>query len=367
MTSLTRRRAIGLAAAAASSACYSPLYAQSTNKPKVAFTLLFPPGGDYGWDYEHMRGIQQARDFYGDRVQIDTFHEVAEWGNGDKEKFQELVDDGYNLIFTTSAGYMRSAVEIAQQNPQVMFECFDSYIRSANIATFNTRWYEGRYVEGFLAGSVSKTNRVGYLGAYPIPQVIRGINAAYLGAKSANPDIEFEIVWLNTWFDPQAERTTALELNRRGADVLMQHTVTTAAVEVAQENGIYSFGQGSDMSKWGPDAVMTSMVNNWGPYYTRRIGEFLDGNWKSEENWLGLGQEMVALSPLLETLPSRTVLQTQDLIARISSGEQHPFVGPLRKQDGSGWLAPGETASESDLLTMDYYVDGIASVYPTES
>ncbi len=366
MKSVTRRHALGMTAAAASSVCFSPAYAQSLNKPKVAYTLLFAPGGELGWDYEHVRGLQQARDAYGDRVQIDAFHEVAEWGNGDKEKFQELVDDGYDLIFTTSAGYMRSAVEIAQQNPNVKFECFDGYIRADNIATFNTRWYEGRYVEGFLAGSMSKTNRVGYLGAYPIPQVIRGINAAYVAARSVNPDIEFDIVWLNTWFDYEGERNAARQLMDRGADVLMQHTVSTAAVELAQEKGIYSFGQGSDMSRFGPDAVMTSMINNWGPYYVRRIGEFLDGTWKSEDTWGGLGAQMVSMGPLLETLPNRTVLQAQDVIARLSSGEQHPFVGPMRKQDGSGWLAPGETASESDLLTMDYYVDGIASVYPSQ-
>lgn len=360
-----------MAAAAASSLYFGPAYTQTQKKPKqkkpkIAFTLLFAPGGDIGWDYEHVRGLEQARAAYGDRVQIDAFHEVAEWGNGDKEMFEKLIADGYEMIFTTSAGYMKSTIEVAQANPNIIFENCAGYIRAANVATYNTRWYEGRAVEGFLAATMSKNNRIGYLGAYPIPQVIRGINAAFLAARAVNPKIKFDIVWLNEWFNYEKETEVAQQLIDRGADILMQHTVSTAAVELAQEKGIYSFGQSSDMSKYGPDAVMTSMINNWGPYYVQRIGEFLDGTWKTEETWGGLGQEMVSMAPLLDTLPSRTVLQTQDVIARLSSGEQHAFGGPVRNQDGSGWLAPGETASDSDLLTMDFYAEGIASVYPSQ-
>jgi simple sugar transport system substrate-binding protein len=366
MKDINRRKALGLTAAAVSSTVFSPAYAQSLNKRKVAFTLLFAPGGDVGWDYEHVRGLEQARAAYGDRAQIDAFHEVAEWGNGDKEKFQELVDDGYEMIFTTSAGYMKSTIEVAQANPNVIFESCAGYIRAANVATYNTRWYEGRAVEGFLAATMSKTGRVGYVGAYPIPQVIRGINAAYLAAKSVNPDIVFDISWLNTWYNYEQEGAVARQMIENGADVLMQHTVSTAVVEAAQEKGVYSFGQGSDMSHYAPGAVMTSMINNWGPYYVQRIGEFLDGTWESKDTWGGLGDQMVTMAPLLETLPSRTVLQTQDVIQRLSSGEEHAYTGPVRMQDGSGWLAPGETASDSRLLTMNYYVDGISSVYPSE-
>jgi len=353
-------------AAAASSLYFSSASAQTQKKPKIAFTLVYAPGGDVGWDYEHVRGLEQARAVFGDRVQIDAFHEVAAWGNGDKEMLEKLVADGYEMIFTTSIGYMKSTIEVALANPNVLFEHCTGYVRAKNLATYSTRWYEGRVVEGFLAGTMSKNNRVGYLGSYPIAEVICGINAAFIAARAVNPKIKFEIVWLKEWFNPTKEAEVAQQLIDRGADILMQHTDSAAAVEVAQKNGIYSFGQGSDMTKYGPDAVMTSMVNNWGSYYTRRIGEFLDGTWRTKETWGGLGEELFELTPLLDTLPNRTVLQAQDLIARISSGEQHAFVGPQRRQDGSGWLAPGETASDSDLLTMDYYAEGMASVYPSQ-
>jgi simple sugar transport system substrate-binding protein len=363
MKKLNRRQAVGMIAAATGSMLHTPALAQA--RPKVAFTLLFDEGGTVGWDYEHVRGVEQARAAFGDRVQIDTFHNVAEWGQGDAEMFRKLVADGYDMIFTTSAGYMQSTIEVAYEAPNVLFESCAGFIRAKNVSTYNIRWYEARVAQGFLAATLSKSNRVGYLGAYPIPQVVRGINSAYLAAKSINPDIQFDIVWLNTWFDAERETQVAHDLIDRGADVLMQHTVSTEPVKVAQERGVYAFGQGSDMAQYAPDAVLTSSINNWGPYYVRRISEFLDGTWETQDTWGGLAENMLSIGDILDTLPNRVHLQSQDLISRIRSGEQHSFSGPVRRQDGSGWLAPGENADDSSLLTMNYYVDGINSVFPT--
>lgn len=365
MRAINRRQALGMTAAAASSTLFSPVYAQSLNKPKIAFALLWPEGGEFGWSYEHVRALEQAREFYGDRVQIDTFFDVPEWGNGEKEIFQKMASDDYGLVFATSGGFIKATVEVSQEFPDVKFESCTGYVRAGNLATYGIRWYEGRTVEGFLAGAMSKTGRVGYLASFPVPEVIRGINSAYMAARSVNPDVKFDIVWLNTWGDAAIEGEAARQLLDRGADVLIQHTSSAEPMKVAQQRGAYAFGQGSDMSAYGPDAVLTSIVNNWAPYYIRRIGEFLDGTWTPTETWGGLGEDMVTMAPLLESLPNRIVLQTQDIIARLSSGEQHAFIGPMRKQDGSGWLAPGETASDSDLLTMDYYADGITSVFPS--
>lgn len=362
--SLDRRSALGLLAGATGSLALGATPALAQAKPKVAFVQLFDPG-DVGWDYEHARGVEEARAVHGDRAQIDSFYNVGEWGNGDKEFLQKLVADGYDMIFTTSAGYMRATVEVAYEAPNVVFESCAGYIRAKNVSTYNARWYEGRVAQGFLAATMSKTNRIGYLGAFPIPQVVRGINSAYTAARSVNPDIEFDIVWLNTWFDPAREEEAAAGLLDRGADVLLQHTISTKAVELAQERGAYAFGQSSDMARFGPDAVLTSTINNWGPYYIRRIGQMLDGTWESEEFWGGLKEKTIVMADLLEDIPNRTHLRTMDLIERISSGEQHSFEGPIRRQNGAGWLAPGEVASDSDLLMMNYYVDGIKSVYPS--
>ena len=365
MRSITRRRAIATIASAAGAGLAAPAIAQS--KRRIAAVVRPGPGSTYGWDYEHERAFDAAREVHGSRAQIDIIHNVPQWGNGEDEIFRKLVRDGYEMIFTTSVGYMKSTFEVAFEAPNVVFENCAGYIRSNNIATYNIRWYEGRVPQGFLAANVTKSNRIGYLGAFPIPQVIRGINSAYLAARSVNPDIKFDVVWCNTWFNPKLEEQVAREMIDRGADVLMQHTGSTAPAAVAQENGIFCCGQASDTKPYTPDAVLTSSINNWGPYYIRRIGEFLDGTWQSTETWGGIGDEMIKIGDLLDTLPNRLHLQTEDLIDRIRTGKQHAFEGPIRKQNGNGWLAPGESAGDSDLLTMNYYVEGINAVFPSKS
>lgn len=364
MTSLNRRTALGMLAASAGTFGITPAYAQE--KRKVAFLLNGTPG-KVGWNYEHARGIEMAQQAHGDRVQIDSFYGVPEWGKGDAEKMRELVNDGYDMIFACSFGYMKSAVATAFTAPNTKFEHCGGYIRAANMATYSARWYEGRVPQGLIAGAVTKTNRIGYLASFPIAQILRGINAAYVAAKSVNPAVEFDIVWLNSWFNPEKEEEVARALADRGADVLLQHTNSTKPTEVAEELGINSFGQGSDMTEFGPNAVLSSTINNWGPYYVRRIAEMLDGTWQTEDTWGGLSQDMITIGKLSEKIPNRTFLQANSAVERIREGKTHPLVGPLKKQDGSGWLAPGEQASDHDLLTMNFYVEGITSIIPSKS
>ena len=360
MTFLNRRAALGAMAGGASSLCFGPALAQT--KPKIAFILLHTPG-EAGWDYEHARGVEMAKAKFGDRAQIDIVAGVPEGGE-DIEVMRSLANDGYEMIWATSFGYMKSMVQAAYEFPNVVFEHGTGYIRSRNLSTYSARFYEGRVPLGFLAGSMTKKNRVGYVASFPIPEVIRGINASFLAARAVSPDIEFDVVWLYSWFTPEKEAETTRALIDRGADIIMQHTDSTAPVEVAQEKGVFAFGQASDMTKWGPDICLTSSINNWGPYYTRRVGQFLDGVWESEDIWGGLDAGMISMGKLLDAIPNRVHLQAENLIQRVTNRQQHAFEGPIRRQDGAGWLAPGESASDSDLLTMNYYIDGITSVIP---
>lgn len=364
MTNFTRRSAITMMAAAG----LAPrAYAESaTKKPKVAFMFIGEPG-EVGWNYEHARAVQMARDTFGDRVQIDQFAGIGEWGNGDKEKLAELVADGYDMIFGCSFGYMNAMVNASFTAPHVKFEHCGGYIRSGNLSTYTARWYQGRVIEGILAGNVTKTNKIAYIASFPIPQIMRGVNAAFVAARSVNPNVELDVVWLNTWFDPEAEEKAARELIANGVDVLMQHTNTSKPMEVAQELGVYACGKGSDMSKFGPDAQLTASINNWGPYYVERIQALLDGTWQSEDTWGGLQEQMFSMAPFAGWIPERAVLQAQDAMARLQDGTSSAFVGPLRRQDGSIWLADGETASDNDLLTMDFLVEGIKSEIPRKS
>lgn len=363
MTNIKRRTALGLMTAATGSLYFSKANAQE--KKRIACIYTNAPN-EAAWDYEHARGLQQARDVYGDRIQIDDHFNVRGFGNGEDVKLRELANSGYDMIIAASVGYMKATIEVAFEAPDTKFEHCGGYIRGNNLATYMPRWYEGRSVTGMLAGAMTKTNRIGYLASFPVPQVVRGINSAYLAAKSVNPDVEFEVLWLSSWASAEKEEAAARDLISRGADVLMQHVNTTKAMEVAEEKGVYAIGQATDMKSAGPNAVLTSVVNNWGPYYVRRIGELLDGTWKSEDTWGGLGTDMISLAELSDAIPNRVHLQVKDAIERLREGKTHPFMGPVRKQDGAGWLAPGEAAKDSDLNTMNFYVEGITSVFPSK-
>lgn len=359
---MNRRNALGLLAGGATMALSKPGFAQT--QPKIAFMLNGTPG-DVGWNFEHARGIEQSQAAFGDRVQIDSFYDVEEWGKGDVAKIAELVDQGYNMIFGCSFGYMQAVMNAAFGAPDVTFEHCGGYVRTANMSTYSARWYEGRVTQGLIAGSITKTNKVGYLASFPIAQILRGINSAYLAAKTVNPDVEFEVVWLNSWFSPDREAEVSRQLIENGADVLLAHTNSTKPTEVAEELGAFAFGQASDMSAYGPNATLSATINNWGPYYVRRIGEWLDGNWASTNTWGGFADEMIAAGDFSQQLPNRLFLQASDTVERLGSRDMNAFTGPIRRQDGSAWLAPGETASDRDLLTMDFFVEGITNVIPS--
>jgi simple sugar transport system substrate-binding protein len=362
MKTVNRRHALGLLAGAAGLTYGGPGFAQQ--QKKIAFILNGTPG-DVGWNFEHARGIEQAKAAYGDTLQMDSFYGVKEWGVEDAAKIQELIDDNYDMIFACSFGYMQSMMKMAFTAPSIKFEHCGGYIRAANLSTYSARWYEGRVPQGLIAGTMTKTNKIGYLASFPIPQVLRGINAAYLAAKSVNPDVEFEVVWLNSWFSPEREEEVSRQLVANGADVLLAHTNSTKPTEVAEELGAFAFGQASDMTAYGPSATLSSTINNWGPYYVRRIGEMLDDSWTSTNTWGGYNDEIIASGDFSDQMPNRLFLQANDTVGRLATGQLSPFVGPIRRQDGTAWLAPGETASDRDLLKMSFFVEGISSVIPS--
>ncbi len=341
-------------------------FAQSVSAqdiPKIAFLYISPADDDIGWTHEHERGRLAAVAAYGDRAQIDYFDNVSESEDA-LVKMRELAADGYDLIFTTSYGYMNASLTVAYENPDIRVEHATGFVRAANVSTYSARFYEGRVSQGIIAGEMTKTNKVGYIASFPIPEVIRGINVAFLAARSVNPDVEFEIIWVYSWYNPPAEEAAARELAANGADVLMQHTDTPEAMKVAEELGIYAFGQASDMSAYGPNASLSASINHWGPYYVERIGTFLDGNWESTDTWGGLSAEMLEIGPFSDDIPLNVRDQAADAVTRIRSGRLHPFTGPIRRQDGTGWLASGETATDFDLLTMGFFVEGITGIIP---
>ena len=344
---------VGLAAVFASGAA-----AQT----KVGF-LYVGEISDFGWTYGHDQGRLAVEEAFGSDVETTYLESISEGADAERVLTQ-LALSGHDLIFTTSFGYMDSTINVARKFPNVKFEHATGFKRADNVSTYSTRYYEGRAVTGHIAGKMTKSNIVGYIASYPIPDVLRGINSAYIHAKKANPDVEFKIVWVLTWFDPAKEADAATTLIEQGADVLMQNTDSTAPMSIAEEKGVFAFGQASDMKEFGPNAQLSSIVNNWAPYYVERTQAVMDGTWESADSWGGIGKGMVEMGEFSERIPQEVRDEAQALSDALATGEYHAFTGPLNFQDGSVWLAEGEVADDGTLRGMDFYVEGIEGSIP---
>ena len=336
--------------------------ASAADKTKVGFVYVGPIG-DHGWSYEHNQGRLAVEKAFGDRVKTTYVENVSE-GPDAARVIQQLARGGHSVIFTTSFGFMNPTLKVAKRYPEVKFEHATGFKRSKNVATYSGRFYEGRHVIGLIAGKMTKSNTVGYIASFPIPEVVRGINAAYLAAKSVNPKVKFKIVWVSTWFDPGKEADAANALIDQGADVLMQHTDSPAAMQIAEKKGIYAFGQASDMVKFGPKAQLTSIIDDWGPYYVARVKAAMDGTWKSQDTWDGIGPGMVDIAPFSKSIPNDVRAMAAKARDNIAAGKLHPFTGPINKQDGSPWLKAGQTASDGELAGMNFYVQGVEGSLP---
>jgi len=336
--------------------------ASAQDVPRIAF-IYHTPEDTIGWSFEHDRARKDVEAYFGSQIEVSYFWDIAEGDDGEA-KMKALAAEGYDLIFATSYGYLSGALNAAFAYPDVKIEHSNGYVRAPNSSIYSIRTYEGRVPQGILAGYMTKTNKVGYIASFAIPYVFRDINAAFLAARSVNPEVEFEVVWLNTWENHDLEAQAARDLIANGADVLMQNTNTVEPMIVAQEMGVFAFGQDSDMREYGPDAQLTASIDHWSPYYIRRIQALLDGTWESSDTWEGIATDILEIGTFSDLVPLRIQEQAADAVARIRAGRLHPFTGPIRRQDGSGWLAAGETASDSDLLTMGFFVEGITGIIP---
>ena len=337
--------------------------ADGHEKTKVGFVFVGPIG-DGGWTYEHNKGRLMVEEEFGDKVETVFVENVAE-GPDSERVMTQMALDGADLIFTTSFGYMDPTINVAKKFPDVKFEHATGYKRADNVSTYSARFYEGRAIQGHIAGKMTKSNIIGYIGSYPIPEVIRGINSAYIHAKKVNPDVEFKIVWAYTWFDPAKEADAAKVLIEQGADVVLQHTDSTAPQAAAQEAGnVVTFGQASDMGQYAPFPRVSSIIDEWGPYYVARTKAVMDGTWESTDTWDGIGAGMVGIGEISDAVPADVKEEALALKESIASGEYHPFTGPLNKQDGSPFLGEGETADDGTLAGMNFYVEGIEGEIP---
>jgi simple sugar transport system substrate-binding protein len=337
--------------------------AVAEDKTKVGFVYVGPVG-DGGWTYEHNKGRLAVEEAFGDKVETVYVESVPEGPDAERVMTQMALE-GADLIFTTSFGYMEPTLNVAKKFPNVKFEHATGYKRADNVSTYSARFYEGRAVQGTIAGHMTKSNTIGYIGSYPIPEVIRGINSAFIHARKVNPDVQFKIVWAYTWFDPAKEADAAKVLIEQGADVILQHTDSTAPQAAAQAAGnVVTFGQASDMGEYAPFPRVSSIIDDWAPYYIARTKAVMDDTWTSTDTWDGIGPGMVGIGEISDAVPADVKAEALALKDALASGEYHAFTGPLNKQDGSPWLAAGETADDGTLAGMNFYVEGIEGSIP---
>ena len=328
---------------------------------KVGFVYVGPVS-DHGWTYRHDVGRKAIEKALGDTVAT-TFVESVKEGPDAERVIQQLAAGGHKLIFTTSFGFMNPTVKVAKRNPGVMFEHATGYKRADNVSTYMARFYEGRYVAGVIAGKMSKSNIVGYVASFPIPEVVRGINAFLLGAHSVNPDIKIKVVWVNSWYDPGKEGDAAKALIDQGADMITQHTDSPAPLQVAETRGVKGFGQASDMIAFAPKAQLTAIIDDWDGYYVARAKAVIDGKWSSSDTWGGFKDGMVVMAPYTN-MPDDVAALAAKTAAAIEDGSLHPFQGPIRDQVGAEVVKAGERLSDEKLLGMDWYVQGVEGKLP---
>ncbi len=330
---------------------------------KVAFVYIGPPG-DLGWTYEHDRGRKAVEAEFGDDVET-AFIESVEEGPDAARVIRQYAQEGYDMIFATSFGYMDPMFEVAEEFPDVIFEHCSGYKTLDNMANYFGRIEQPRYLSGLVAGSMTKTNSIGYVAAFPIPEVIRGIDSFTLGVRKANPEATVTVVWTNTWYDPVKEREAAVALLDAGVDIIAQHQDTTEPQKAAQERGALSIGYDSDMRAFVGDTVLTSPMWNWETYYIDTIRDAMDGKWESHSYWGGMADGVVKLADLSPKVPAEVV----DLVNTTKEAlikKDTVFCGPIAAQDGSVLVAEGACMDDATQLGLMTFVDGVIGTIPAQ-
>jgi basic membrane protein A len=331
---------------------------------KVGFVYVGPVG-DAGWTFQHDLGRKQMEAALKGKVTTQFVENVPEGADAERV-IREMAQSGTKVIFATSFGYMNQALKVAEQFPNTVFMHATGYKVAPNLGQYDGRFYEGRYLNGVIAGKMTKSNIAGYVGSYPIPEVMMGINAFTRGMRSVNPKAEVRVVWVNSWVDPGKEREAALTLIAQGADMLLHETDTAAVNQAAQEKGVKVFCYNSDELKYAPKAQLGGTILTWGDYYTKVVKDVLAGQWKSGFAWGGLKDGFIKMAPMSAQVPKAVQEQVLKLEAQIKAGKFHPFAGPVVDQDGTTRVPAGQDMKDEDMQKMDFYVQGVASKMPSK-
>jgi basic membrane protein A and related proteins len=333
-------------------------------EPLKAAWVYVGPVGDMGWSFAHDQGRKAVEAEFGDKVKTSFVEKVPEGADAERV-IRDLAAQGNKIIFATSFGFMESMLKVAAEFPDVKFEHATGYKTAPNMRVYDARFYHDAYVSGIIAGGMTKTNTLGFVASFPIPEVLRNINAFTLGAQSVNPKVKTKVVWINTWFDPPKEGDAAQSLINAGADVLLQNTDSSAVLQTAEKNGKFAFGWDSDMSAIAPKAHLASNIVDWGPYYKKAVKEVMDGTWKGEQRTIwGKPEGANAVIKFNDAIPEPIRKKAEEAAAAIKAGTKDPFDGPIVDAAGKERLAKDAKPDQAFKDKVDFYVKGVEGKIP---
>ena len=343
----------------------APVASAPKAEPLKAAWVYVGPVGDAGWTFAHDLGRKAVEAEYGDKIKT-TFVEKVPEGPDAERVIRDLAQQGNKIIFATSFGYMEPMLKVAKDFPDVKFEHATGYKTADNMRVYDARFYQDTYLAGMIAGKMTKTNTLGFVGSFPIPEVLRNINAFTLGAQAVNPKIKTKVVWVSTWFDPPKESEAAQTLINGGADVLLQNTDSTAVLQTADKAGKYAFGWDSDMSAFGGKAHLGSAIVDWSNYYKKSIKEVMDGSWKGNTvtRW-GVAEGQNDLVKIPEVVPADVKAKVDEIKAAMKAGTFEVFTGPIKDSTGKERLAKGTAADDDWRGKIDFYVKGVEGKIPS--
>ncbi|MFM7385867.1 MAG: BMP family ABC transporter substrate-binding protein, partial [Betaproteobacteria bacterium] len=330
---------------------------------KVGF-IYVGPVGDAGWTFAHDMARKAIEEKFGEKIKTSFVEKVPEGADAERV-IRDLVAQGNKLVFATSFGYGDAMEKVAKDHPEVKFEHATGYKTADNLRVYEGRFYEDAYLAGVIAGKMTKSNILGFVGSFPIPEVLRNINAYTLGAQSVNPKILTKVVWVNTWFDPPKESEAAQSLINQKADVLLQNTDSTAVLQTAEKNGKFAFGWDSDMSAFAPKAHLASAVLTWAPYYEKAVNDVLNNTWKTEMTKWGTKEGMNDLVKINDAVPEDVRKKIDELKAGLKDGSFAVFKGPISDNSGKVVLPKDEVADDAWKGKINFFVKGVEGKVPS--
>lgn len=351
------------APAGAAKPAAAPADAAAAEGPlKVAFVYISPVSEE-GWSSRHDQARRELEAHFGDKIQVKAIDNVPD--NADAERvLRDLCEQGYKLIFATSFGYMNGAHKVAKDFPDVKFEHCTGFKTAENIGVYAGRFYEGRYLAGMIAAAATKTNNLGYVAAFPIPEVLQGINAFTMGARAVNPNAQVRVVWTSSWYDPGKESDAVGSLKGQNCDVVTHHTDSAAVALAAEKAKIRVVAYNTSMPKAAPTMQLAASVPVWTPFYIERVNQVMAGTWKAENTWGGIADGMVDLIAVADDVPADAKAKMEEVRQKLLKREWNVFTGPIVTNEGREVCAAGKTLTDADLLSMNYLVDGVVGKLP---